>query len=61
MSLIFFKIKADEKNYRRYIFDIPMVIFCRRKINACIFFRPTKRLEKITISGRALTNGNSSD
>jgi hypothetical protein len=54
MSLIFFKIEADEKNCRRHIFDIPMVIFYRREINVRNFFRPTKRMGKITISGRAL-------
>ncbi len=30
MPLIFFKIEADEKNHRRHIYDIPMVIFYRR-------------------------------
>jgi hypothetical protein len=31
-----------------------MVIFYRREINVRNFFRPTKRLGEITISGRAL-------
>jgi hypothetical protein len=31
-----------------------MIIFYRRKINVRNFFRPTKRLGKITISGRTL-------